>query len=188
MNASVVSVFGGSAARPGDDTWREAEAFAARLARAGVTIATGGYGGVMEAASRGAAAQGGRVLGVTCDDIEAWRGVRPNAYLGEEVRVPRLRDRVVRLMEMGDALAAFPGGVGTLSEVALSWSMLQTGALTPRPFVLVGEGWRAVLRTFLDTAQGFLHPDDEGLLGFAPNGELAAETILRYLAGRQPAL
>jgi hypothetical protein len=188
MSAAIVSVFGGSAARPGDDAWREAESFAARLARAGVAVATGGYGGVMEAASRGASVAGGRVLGVTCDDIEAWRGVRPNAWVAEEVRVPRLRDRVVRLMEMGQALAAFPGGVGTLSEIALSWSMLQTGALTPRPFILIGDGWRAVLRSFLETSHGYLHPDDERWLTFESDGERAAETILRHLAAAPPAL
>ena len=188
MNRTVVTVFGGSSARPGDDAWNSAATFAGRMAEAGVAVATGGYGGIMEAASQGASQAGGLVIGVTCDDIENWRAVRPNRWIAEEIRVPRLRDRLVRLIEMGQALTAFPGGVGTLSEVALTWSMLQTGTLAPRPFVLIGDGWRAVLRSFLENAHGYLHPDDERWLTFEPDGERAADTILRHLANAPPTL
>ena len=181
-NRPIVSVFGGSSARPGDQAWISAAAFGGRMAQAGVAVATGGYGGIMEAASQGASRAGGLVIGVTCDDIENWRAVRPNRWIAEEIRVPRLRDRLVRLIEMGQALTAFPGGVGTLSEVALSWSMLQTGTLSPRPLLLVGEAWREVLRTFLHTSSAFLRPDDAGWLTFEPDGEHAADTLLRHLA------
>jgi len=182
MNRTVVTVFGGSSARPGDQAWNSAVAFAGRMAGAGVAVATGGYGGIMEAASQGASQAGGLVIGVTCDDIENWRAVRPNRWIAEEIRVPRLRDRLLRLIEMGQALTAFPGGVGTLSEVALTWSMLQTGTLAPRPFVLVGEGWRDVLQTFLHAAETYLRPDDSGWLTFEPDGERAADTLLRRMA------
>ena len=175
-------MFGGSSARPGEEAWVSAAAFAGRMANAGVAVATGGYGGIMEAASQAASQAGGLVIGVTCDDIENWRAVRPNRWIGEEIRVPRLRDRLVRLIEMGQALTAFPGGVGTLSEVALTWSMLQTGTLAPRPFVLVGEAWRDVLRNFLHTAEAYLSPDDAGWLTFEPDGERAADTLLRQIA------
>jgi len=181
-NRPIVSVFGGSSARPGDEAWSSAAAFGGRMAQAGVAVATGGYGGIMEAASQGASQAGGLVIGVTCDDIENWRAVRPNQWIAEEIRVPRLRDRLVRLIEMGQALTAFPGGVGTLSEIALTWSMLQTGTLAPRPLVLVGEAWRDVLRTFLHTAETYLRPDDAGWLTFEPDGERAADTLLRRMA------
>lgn len=185
-NRPVVSVFGGSSARPGDEAWRSAVAFAGRMANAGMAVATGGYGGIMEAASQGASQAGGLVLGVTCDDIENWRAVRPNRWIGEEIRVPRLRDRLIRLIEMGQGLAAFPGGVGTLSEVALTWSMLQTAVLPPRPFVVVGEAWQEVLQTFLHTSASYLSPDDAGWLIFEPDGERAADTLLRHLAIAPP--
>jgi predicted Rossmann-fold nucleotide-binding protein len=152
------------------------------MADAGVAVATGGYGGIMEAASQGASQAGGLVIGVTCDDIENWHDVRPNQWIGEEIRVPRLRDRLIRLIEMGQGLAAFSGGVGTLSEIALTWSMLQTGTLAPRPFALVGEAWGEVLRNFLHTAEAYLSPGDAGWLIFEPDGERAADTLLRQLA------
>jgi predicted Rossmann-fold nucleotide-binding protein len=140
----------------------------------------------MSAASRGAAEAGGRVVGVTCEDIEAWRSVRPNPWVGEEIRIPRLRDRLARLVEIGHALAAFPGGVGTLSEVAFTWSMLQTGPLSPRPLVLVGEAWREVLYAFLQRAGPYLGPDDAGRLLFESDGLSAAETVLRHLSRMPP--
>jgi predicted Rossmann-fold nucleotide-binding protein len=43
---------------------------------------------------------------------------------------------------------AFPGGVGTLQEVALCWNLVQTTLAEPRPLVLVGETWDRQLRLF----------------------------------------
>jgi predicted Rossmann-fold nucleotide-binding protein len=141
----------------------------------------------MEAASHGAASAGGHVIGVTCDDIEAWRTVRPNGWIGEEIRVPRLRDRLMRLVELGDALVAFPGGVGTLSEIALSWSMLQTRSLRQKPLVLIGGAWQSTLTTFISSARGYLGPEEEALLVFQPDAERAADFLLGQLAGKRPA-
>jgi uncharacterized protein (TIGR00730 family) len=187
MPPHVVSVFGGSAARPDEADWREAVSLGRRLAAAGFAVATGGYGGIMEAVSYGAAGAGGHVIGITCDDIESWRTVQPNTWIREQIRVPRLRDRLVRLVEMGEALVAFPGGVGTLSEVALSWSMLQTGSLSPRPLVLVGEAWKRTLSTFLEAAGGYVGPAENRLLVFQADGEQAADFIVNHLAGHLPA-
>ena len=69
----IVSVFGGSAPKPGSPAYEEAQRCGALLAQAGWTVATGGYRGVMEAVSRGAHEAGGHVIGVTCTLIENWR-------------------------------------------------------------------------------------------------------------------
>jgi predicted Rossmann-fold nucleotide-binding protein len=42
---------------------------------------------------------------------------------------------------------AFSGGVGTLKEVALCWNLVQTGSADPRPLVVVGDRWQALLDT-----------------------------------------
>ena len=60
----IVTIFGGSRCTEGTPEYREARALGARLAEAGFTICTGGYLGVMEAASRGARENGGRVFGI----------------------------------------------------------------------------------------------------------------------------
>ena len=147
----------------------------------GFAVATGGYGGAMEAASKGAAEAGGQVIGVTCDRIEHWRGVRPNRWIGQEIRCRTLRQRLFRLIEIGQALIALPGGVGSLLEVALAWSLLQTQEIWPRPLVVVGKAWRRTLTAFSETADGYLLAEDAALVSFAADGAAAARLVVRGL-------
>ena len=119
----------------------------------------------MEAASRGAAEAGGHVIGVTCERIEAFRkGLRPNAWVKEEVKYATLRDRLYYLVEHCDAVLALPGGVGTLSEVALTWSLIQTGEIPRKPLIVVGRVWAETVTTFVREAGSFIYPDDANLI------------------------
>ena len=95
----------------------------------------------MEAVSRGAAEAGGRVLAVTARVF----GGPANRWVAEETVVETWRDRLFKLIELGDAYVALPGGTGTLAEIAVVWEMLNKGILTPRPLVLLGDFWRPVL-------------------------------------------
>jgi len=160
----IISVFGGSAPKPGTPPYQQAQALGAALARAGWTVATGGYSGVMEAASRGACEAGGHVIGVTCGLIEDWKGLRANQWVQEEVRFATLRERLSHLVQFCDAAVALPGGVGTLSEVALTWSLLQTGEIKRKPLITVGPLWSSTLATFIEHSDGYLHAGDEKLL------------------------
>src|SRR3989304_891341 len=117
----VVSVFGGSAPQPGSAPYDEAVLMGRLLAQAGYTVATGGYTGGMEAASRGAAEAGGHVIGVTCRLIENWReGFGPNQWVKEEIKFASLRERLYHLVTFCDAAVALGGGVGTLSQGSLT--------------------------------------------------------------------
>ena len=82
-----ISVFGGSKPKEGETAYSEAMELGKLLAQRGHTVLTGGYIGTMEAVSRGASEAGGHVIGVTCEDIEDWRGVRPNQWVKEEIRM-----------------------------------------------------------------------------------------------------
>jgi len=165
--ARIVSVFGGSAARPETLAYADARALGGLLARAGWTVATGGYSGVMEAASRGAAEAGGHVIGVTCGLIEDWKGLRANPWVKEEIKFPTLRERLNYLVEFCDAAVALPGGLGTLSEVALTWSLLQTGEIKRKPLVVLGRMWSETVSTFVREAEGYLHDGDARLIRMA---------------------
>src|SRR3990172_5242273 len=119
----------------------------------------------MGAASRGAAEAGGHVIGVTCGLIENWvEGLRANAWVKEEIKFPTLRERLYHLVEFCDAAIAMPGGLGTLSEISLTWSLLQTGEIKPKPLVLVGSVWRDTFTTFMHGADGYLRHGDRRLL------------------------
>jgi hypothetical protein len=174
----IVSVFGGSAPRPGAPAYEEARRCGELLARAGWTVATGGYTGVMEAASRGAAEAGGHVIGVTCALIENWReGFRANAWVKEEIKFGSLRERLYHFVEFCDVALALPGGVGTLSEIALTWSLLQTGEIKPKPLVVVGRVWAETLTTFLRESDGYVHPEHQTLVRVAGGVEEAVKVI-----------
>ncbi|NIS79976.1 MAG: LOG family protein [Anaerolineales bacterium] len=181
MKANVVTVFGGSAPGSGDRAYRSAESLGRNLGEVGFSVATGGYVGTMEAVSKGAAASGGHVIGVTCEQIERWRRVSPNPWVSEEIRVSTLLERVYRLIEIGEALVALPGGLGTLSEIALAWSLMQTEEISSRPFVLVGEFWQRIMGDFIATANGYLAPKDIELLTFKDGVDDAVDYLVRRL-------
>ena len=173
----IVSVFGGSAPLPGPAPYAEAQALGAALARAGWTVATGGYSGVMEAASRGAHEAGGHVIGVTCSLIEEWRGLRANEWVKEEKRFATLRERLGHLVEFCDAAIALPGGVGTLSEVALTWSLLQTGEIQRKPLILLGQVWQATVSAFLRESGPYVRPGDATLVYLATSLDDAVQRL-----------
>ena len=174
----IVSVFGGSAPRPGTPAYESARALGGALARTGWTVATGGYSGVMEAASRGAAEADGHVIGVTCGLIEDWKGLRANPWVKEEIRFATLRERLYHLVAFCDAAVALPGGIGTLSEVALTWSLLQTGEIARKPFVVVGRVWSETVSTFVRETDGYLHAGDAELIRVAGD----VEEVVRRIA------
>jgi uncharacterized protein (TIGR00725 family) len=104
---------------PGDASRQEldsAEQIGAGLADAGAVIVTGGLGGVMEAACRGARSRRGRTVGILPgedrDAANGWVEIAIATGLGE------LRNGLV--VRAADAVIAVGGGHGTLSEVALA--------------------------------------------------------------------
>ena len=143
----IVVVFGGNSPQEGDFDYATARELGRLLAQAGYVVATGGYFGTMEATSRGAKEAGGYVIGVTTSRFDSVR-LHPNAYLDEEIKFPTLFQRLHHLVTMGDAWVALPGGIGTLSEVALTWSLMQVGEMQRQPFVLVGDQWLKTIGEF----------------------------------------
>ena len=138
----IITVFGASSARPGTAEYAEARRLGRLLAEAGHTVCNGGYSGTMEASARGAREAGGSAIGIT----NAVFDPRPaNAYIDDERKAPDFFERLRSLLTLGDAYICLRGSVGTLTELSLAWTLLQTGAMAPRPFVCVGPAWRAVL-------------------------------------------
>lgn len=173
-------VFGGSEPRPCEPAYEEAYQLGRLLAEQGFAVLTGGYVGTMEAVSRGAAEGGGHVIGVTCDEIEAWRPVKANAWVKEEIRFPTLRERLYALIEQCDAALALPGGIGTLAEVAVMWSNLQTRVIPARPLILIGGGWKSVMDTFLREFAAYVQPEYRTNLSFAKDVESAVRMLAEF--------
>ncbi len=164
-----VSVFGGSQPPPVSSAYKEAYELGKSLASAGHSVLTGGYIGTMEAVSRGAAEAGGHVIGVTCNDIETWRVVKPNAWVQEERRFATMQERLNKLVKACDAAIALPGGPGTLTEIALTWNLMIVQSMAPKPLILIGPGWRSTLSTFIDSFDVYVPQSQRDLLRFAPD-------------------
>ena len=175
-----VSVFGGSQPKEGDSAYAEAYALGNMLAEVGHSVMTGGYIGTMEAVSRGASEAGGHVVGVTCDEIENWRPVRPNDWVKEEWRRDTLLERLQVLVEECDAAIALPGGIGTLTEISLLWNLMIVESKHRRPFVLVGNGWQSVFGQLFSELGVYISEQQRELAQFAENIETAVKIINNF--------
>ena len=172
-----VSVFGGSQPKEGDAAYEEARLLGELLAQRGHVVLNGGYIGTMEAVSRGAAEAGGHVIGVTCEDIEAWRPVRANRWVKEEIRKKTLNERLQVLIEECDAAIALPGGPGTLTEIALTWNLMIVESRHRSPLILVGDGWQSVFGQVFEKLGTYTSESQRDLLQFAPNVETAVKIV-----------
>lgn len=171
----VISVFGSARPQPGTAAYDVARQVGQLLAEAGYAVATGGYSGTMTAVSEGAAAAGGHVIGVTSAQIEQFRGFGANRFVQEEIKYDTLRDRLMHLILHNDGMITLPGGIGTLSEVTLAWSLLQVGEIPPRPLVLLGDRWPTTIAAFDDPA--YIARPHLDLLRFAADPATAVAEI-----------
>ena len=164
-----ITVFGSSRPLYGEPDYDQAYQLGKLIAGGGHTAITGGYMGTMEAVSRGAANAGGKVIGVTCLQIETWRNARANNWVSEERKMETLNARLEELICACDAAIALPGGPGTLAEVSLFWNLLTIRAIPARPFALVGPGWHNVLATFKENLGAYVNSDRLGLATILTN-------------------
>jgi uncharacterized protein (TIGR00725 family) len=140
--STAIAVFGSSEPRPGEESYRTAYRLGRLLARAHYEVITGGYGGVMEGASRGAREAGGRAIGVSC---AIFTDREPNAYLTDVVHAADLYERTRELIERAHGYVVLPGKAGTLAELAWLWALQRAGCLEWRPVVLLGSPWNSLI-------------------------------------------
>ena len=139
----VVAVYGSSTLAESDPAYGQVRQLGAELAARNFSVMTGGYGGAMAAASRGASEADGHVIGVTTELFESRGGANP--WVRERVHTPDIFERLRYLLREADAFVAVTGSIGTLTEVFLTWTLLSVPARRPAPLVLMGAHWRAWL-------------------------------------------
>ncbi len=138
-----VAVLGSARVGAGDPRHDAAGRLGGLLAAQGWTVVTGGYGGLMAAVSRGAAAAGGHTVGLP---MAPWQHLTPDASHAELRWSDDYAQRLAHLLATRVAVA-LPGGVGTLAEASAVWAAAQTEPDTAR-LVLVGAGWRRLVDAF----------------------------------------
>jgi len=175
----IITVFGSSRPEDGHADYAEAFDLGRALAVAGFAVCTGGYGGVMEAVSRGASESGGRVLAVTSSFFRA----RTNRWVGEETSMATWQERLFELVRLGDGYVACKGGTGTLVELAVVWEMLNKNAMERRPFVVLGEFWRPILDRVREVERGHISRWGESSDPLVHQASTAADAA-KFLAAR----
>jgi len=172
-----ITVFGGAQPKEDSAAYEEARELGRMLAERKYVVLTGGYMGTMEAVSRGASEAGGHVIGVTCIDIEEWRGTAPNQWVKEERRMKSLVERLQALIEGCDAAIALPGGAGTLAEISLMWNLMIVESLPPRPLIVVGGGWQSTFDQFFKEFETYMPIRQQELLYFAEDVNTAVNVL-----------
>ena len=167
----IVTIFGGAKCREDSREYADALEVGRLLAEAGFTICTGGYLGVMEAASRGARERGGRVLGIVMNQFKA----EPNRYLTDKVATAHFYERLQHLITRSVGFIALRGGMGTVTEVSLVWNKVQTRVIGPRPLVLLGECWPPIVGAW--RSHLVVSETDVSVLDFAQTPEQAVSII-----------
>jgi len=150
----TVTIFGSSLPGENSPAYLEARRLGRLLAEAGFAVCNGGYAGLMEASARGAREAGGKTIGVTC---KVWPS-RANPWIEQEVQTESFPERLMTLIERGDAYIVLPGGTGTLAELALVWEMMNKATLSKtvggrKPLLVMTPYWLPVIECLKQETQ-----------------------------------
>ena len=144
IDRPAVALFGSARVAEEHPAYAAARETARLFGERGWAVITGGGGGVMEAANRGAQEGGGLSVGF---NIELPHEQAPNEYLDIEYTFDHFYARKVCFVKPSEGFVIFPGGFGTLDEMYESLTLIQTGKVLHFPVVLVGsEHWQRPAR------------------------------------------
>jgi len=176
-----VTIFGSARTPPADPYYKAAAAIAKSLARNGLPVITGGGPGIMEAANRGAAAAGGKSIGL---NIELPFEQKGNRFANLPLHFHYFFSRKVCFVKYSVGFIFMPGGYGTLDEFFEVITLVQTQRIPGFPLILFGqEYWSGLLRwmkTRLEKDK-LIGPGDLELVTVTDDPKVAVDLILEYM-------
>jgi len=139
----AVSFFGSSRAKSDHKYYKLAEKTAAQFVKNDFAVITGGGGGIMEAANKGAAEAGGKSIGL---NIELPMEQLPNKYQNISLHFRYFFCRKVMFLKYAHGFIVFPGGYGTMDEFFESLVLIQTLRQASFPVILMcSEYWKGLI-------------------------------------------
>jgi uncharacterized protein (TIGR00730 family) len=138
-----------------------------------LVVVTGGGGGIMEAANRGATEAGGKSIGF---NIVLPKEQAPNSYITPELcfQFHYFSIRKMHFLMRAKALVAFPGGFGTLDEVFDALTLIQTKKIPHMPVILFGKSyWNSIINFNVLVDEGTISAEDLDLIQYAETAEEA---------------
>jgi uncharacterized protein (TIGR00730 family) len=179
-----VAVFGSARTRPEAPAWKQAFAFAERIAREGWMVITGAGGGIMAAAQGGAGREASFGVNIRLPFEQA-----ANDVIAGDAKLINFRyffTRKVMFVKESHAIALFPGGFGTHDEGFEALTLIQTGKSPIMPVVFVDEPggsywteWAEWLRSHM-AERGLISERDLSLFRVTDDIEVAAHEILNF--------
>ncbi len=176
VDIEQVAIFGSAEAKTESQLFKDAFNVAQALAKYGYIVINGGGPGVMKAASLGAKAGGGKVIGVTLypKDCKNFEGRDLENPIDEEIKTDTYVERTLTLMSEGQVYVVFNGASGTMSEFAMAWGLARLYFGHHKPIILYGNFWNEIMKVMKENL--VLRPEESKVYKIvdSPEGVLLA--------------
>ncbi|ACN15436.1 conserved hypothetical protein [Desulforapulum autotrophicum HRM2] len=176
----AVTIFGSARTAPDSPYFKKAEAIAALFVKAGFGVITGGGGGIMEAANKGANSAGGTSVGL---NINLPHEQAPNPYTTIEMEFNYFFIRKVMFIKYAQAYVIIPGGFGTLDELFEAVTLIQTHRIKPLPVILVGSDYWSGLVDWIRASlldNGMISPENLDIFKVLDDPQEIVNAVLEY--------
>ena len=173
----AVSIFGSARVGPESPIYTKAEKIARLLVRNGFSVITGGGPGVMEAANKGAAEEGGRSVGLR---IELTKEEVYNEYSNLTLSFRYFFVRKVMFVKYAMAYVILPGGYGTMDESFEALNLIVTEKSRTFPVIFVGKDyWEGLINWIRNgpVKMGMLSPGDMEIFQIIDEPQEVVKTI-----------
>ena len=177
----AVSFFGSARAEPGQQYYELAQETASKIVKAGFAVMTGGGGGIMEAANKGAVQAEGKSIGL---NIELPMEQIPNEYQNLSLHFRYFFCRKVMFLKYAHGFIVFPGGYGTMDEFFESLVLIQTLKQASFPVILMGsEYWAGLIdwmREKMLKEHDYISPEDMDVFTIVDEPKAAVKIIVGF--------
>ena len=179
-----VSIFGSARIGSGHPYYQMGEDLGFELSRAGFSVVTGGGGGLMEAANKGAFRGKSPSVGL---NIQLPHEQKGNPYQNISLTFRHFFARKVMFVKYASAYVIMPGGFGTMDEFFEILTLIQTGKSRHIPIILMGSSfWTGLLEWFREQllAAETITAEDLELVKVADEPTDVVELIFKHYGER----